>query len=100
MTDILGGGGANFSTPGINNEPLQEGEMASEGAMANRYNQLGLGGSTMQQQDANAIGQDFNTQMAIETNQQLQSNFSDQIAQQSANNSSLPGLANLAGFLA
>ena len=99
MTDILGGGGANISTPGVNNAPLEEGAASSIGAMNARYDQLGLGGSTMQQQDAGALAQDFNTQEAIETNNQLQSNFQDQIALNSANNSNLSGLAGLAGFL-
>ena len=99
MSDILGGGGADIATPGVNNAPLEEGAAASGAAMQNRYNQLGLGGSTMAQQDQSALGQDFATQEAIETNNQLQSNFSDQLALNSANNSSLSGLAGLAGFL-
>lgn len=100
MSDLLGGGAP--TAPSFDPGPLNQGLAASESAMANRYDQLGLGGSTMQQQDAAALGADFSTQQGIEANNFAQQNFQNQLALNNLQNSSgggLAGIASLAGFL-
>jgi hypothetical protein len=72
--------GVDLPSFGLVNDTLGAGLGSSESAMANRYNQLGLGGSTMQGQDAQAIGNEFNTQSTIDMNQVAQQQFQDQVA--------------------
>lgn len=55
-----GGGGGSFNVPGgltpFQTAAFNQATAENQGAMANRYNQLGLGGSTMEQQDVSGLG--------------------------------------------
>lgn len=93
MGSLLGGSGVNL--PSFGNVDLGGGLGASNDALANRYDQLGVGGGTAEMSDLGFNAQQFGTQQAQLNNQVAQEQFALQTAQ--ANQPS--GLAYLAGLV-
>jgi hypothetical protein len=72
--------GADINPPNFQPIGLEEGAQASGSAIAGRYNQLGLGDSTMATQDESANLQKWMEQQDVMNNQNLQTAFQDQLA--------------------
>lgn len=91
--------GADINPPSFQNVDLTPGLESSGSAIANRYNQLGLGDSTMETQDQNANLMRWDTEQAQLNNDLAQRTFTDQLAlaQQQPTGGFLTGLLGLGG---